>query len=201
MFLCSVCVLLMHILRRQCHSLVNHVHFGSSILARMPSLHGIVLKNLLLTVFSSFAALCRSEVSSLAKPYLSEASGLVGVPCPEATRSVDMSRHHFACEGPVCRFCSSDSREDAWTTPIVVDYKLIECPSCFNTRCGGLFCPCASGDHSPPRSPGDPPEHQHRIKQPEGPRRVWRKPRQPDPPLICIPSSSTSQSPTQEVKL
>ena len=31
MFLCSVCVLLMHILRRQCHSLVNHVHFGSSI--------------------------------------------------------------------------------------------------------------------------------------------------------------------------
>jgi hypothetical protein len=152
-------------------------------------------------VISSFAALCHSEASSLAKPYLSEASGLVGVPCPEATRSVDMSRHHFACEGPVCRFCSSDSREDAWTTPIVVDYKLIECPSCFNTRCGGLFCPCASGDHSPPRSPGDPPEHQHRIKQPEGPRRVWRKPRQPDPPLICIPSSSTSQSPTQEVKL
>jgi hypothetical protein len=44
MFLCSVCVLLMHILRRQCHSLVNHVHFGSSILVRMQSLHGIILK-------------------------------------------------------------------------------------------------------------------------------------------------------------
>ena len=48
MFFSLICVLHMHILRRQCHMLVNHVHFGSSILVGMQSLSIVVLKNLLL---------------------------------------------------------------------------------------------------------------------------------------------------------
>jgi hypothetical protein len=44
MFFSLICVLHMHILRRQCHMLVNHVHFGSSILVGMQSLCIIVLK-------------------------------------------------------------------------------------------------------------------------------------------------------------
>jgi hypothetical protein len=65
----------------------------------------------------------------LAKPYLSEATGLVGGHCPEVTRPVDMS------------------------------------------------------------------------EEPEGQRRVWRKPRQPNPPPIIMASSGTSQPPVRETKL
>jgi hypothetical protein len=48
-------------------------------------------------------------------------------PLPEAC--------HFRCENRVCRFCGSDSREDAWETAG-------ECPDCHNMDCGGLHCPC-----------------------------------------------------------
>ena len=51
------------------------------------------------TIVSWGAPLCHSEVTSLAKPYLSEATGLVGVHCPEATRLVDMPHPSCFCGG------------------------------------------------------------------------------------------------------
>ena len=65
----------------------------------MQSTFRFVLNNLLFTIVSGGAALCHSEVTSLAKPYLSEATGLVGVHCPEATRLVDMPHPSCFCGG------------------------------------------------------------------------------------------------------
>ena len=163
-----------------------------------------ILKNLLLTVVSSAAALCHSEATSLANLYLSEATGLVGVHCPEVTRPVEMSEYHFICKGPVCRFCGSDSRGEAWDTAIVVDREVeirLECPGCYNSDCGGLACPCAARDRRLLHDQEDLPEHNHRSKQLEGRQRVWRKPRQPNSPPLSMASSSTSQLPVQRIKL
>ena len=62
----------------------------------MQSPFRLVLEILLFTVVFSVAALCHSEVTSLARPYLSEATGLVGAHCPEVTRPVDMP-HQKLC--------------------------------------------------------------------------------------------------------
>ena len=44
------------------------------------------VRSLLLASIFSAATLCHPEEPSLAKPYLTEATGLVGSRCPEATR-------------------------------------------------------------------------------------------------------------------
>ena len=65
----------------------------------MQSTFRFVLESLLFTVIFSAAALCHSEVSSLVKPYLAEATGLVGIHCLEATRLVDMPQPSCFCGG------------------------------------------------------------------------------------------------------
>ena len=69
-------------------------------------------------------------------PVPSPASGPVTV----AFIMMQVVEHHFICEGHVCRFCGSDSREDAWD---IVEQRL-KCQICYNADCGGLACPCGS---------------------------------------------------------
>jgi hypothetical protein len=112
--------------------------------------------------------------------------------------------YHFRCEGPVCRFCGSDAREEAWDIATIVDHDIelrLRCPCCYNSDCGGLACPCAARDLELQHHQDDQPEQERRSEQIEGQQRVWREPRQPSslPPRIA--SSSTSQLPLQIIKV
>ena len=65
----------------------------------------------------------------------------------EATPEPADFKPHFICEGPVCLFCGSDSRNDAWDILKCMAHnreQQFKCPNCYNVDCGGLACPCGS---------------------------------------------------------
>jgi hypothetical protein len=66
-------------------SCITCILIGSSI-PQMHSPPASFVRSLLLASIFSAATLCHPEEPSLAKPYLTEATGLVGSRCPEATR-------------------------------------------------------------------------------------------------------------------
>ena len=119
---------------------------------------------------------------------------------------IEAEMYHFRCEGPVCHFCGSDAREEAWDISTIVDHDTeirLRCPCCYNSDCGGLACPCAATPWHVQlqHHQYDQPEQERRGEQIEGQQCVWREPRQPSslPPRIA--SSSTSQLPLQTIKV
>jgi hypothetical protein len=121
---------------------------------------------------------------------------------------IEAERYHFRCDGPVCHFCGSDAREDAWETATVTDHNTelhLRCPCCHNSdwpmpAC--LACPCAAKDRRPWRDATanlglhhrqyDQPEQEHHSKQIESLQVVWRDPRQPTRFPLRVAGSSNA---------